>query len=44
MCLLKHIIEGKKEGTRRRERRYKQVLDDLQEETGHRNLKSETID
>jgi hypothetical protein len=28
-CLLKHVIEGKIEGTRRRERRLKQLLNDL---------------
>jgi hypothetical protein len=30
-CLLKHIIEGKIRGTRRRGRRSKQLLDDLEE-------------
>jgi len=30
-CLLKHIIEGKIEGTRRRGRRCKQLVEDLQE-------------
>jgi hypothetical protein len=30
-CLLKHVTEGKIEGTRRRERRRKQLLDDLKE-------------
>jgi hypothetical protein len=37
-CLLKHVIEGKIEGrievTGRRERRCKQLLDDLTETTG----------
>ena len=43
-CLLKHIIEGKIEGTRGRERRYKQILEHLKEITRYRNLKTETID
>jgi hypothetical protein len=30
-CLLKHVIEGKIEVTRRRRRRRKQMLDDLEE-------------
>jgi hypothetical protein len=30
-CLLKHVIEGKKEVMRRRKRSYKQLLDDLKE-------------
>jgi hypothetical protein len=38
-CLLKHVIEGKIEGrievTGRRERRHKQLLDDLKEKTGY---------
>jgi hypothetical protein len=41
--LLKQINEGKIEAKRRRERRYKQILDDLEETTNYRNLKSETI-
>jgi hypothetical protein len=42
-CLLKHVIEGKIEGrievTGRRERRSKQLLDDLKEERGYWKLK-----
>jgi hypothetical protein len=38
-CLLKHIIEGKIGGTRRRGRRAKQLLDDLKE--ARRNWKLE---
>jgi hypothetical protein len=38
-CLLKHIIEGKIIGTRRRGRRYKLLLDDLKE--GRRYCKME---
>jgi ribosomal 50S subunit-associated protein YjgA (DUF615 family) len=30
-CLIKHIIEGEIQGTRRRERRGMQLLDDLKE-------------
>jgi len=33
--LLKHIIEGKVEGTGRRRRRHKQLLDDFWETRGH---------
>ena len=40
--LLKHITEGKIDGTRRRERRYNQIIDDLKDITRCRNLKSET--
>jgi hypothetical protein len=42
--LQKHITEGKIEGTRRREKRCKPVLDDLKEITRYRNLKSEKVD
>jgi len=46
--LLKHVIEGKIEGrievTRRRGRRLKQLLDDLNEEKEYRNLKQEALD
>jgi len=42
-CLLKQVIEGKKEErievTRRRERRCKQLLNDLTENSGHWKLK-----
>ena len=47
-CLLKHIIEVKKEGrvnvTRRRGRRCKKLLDDFKEKKGHWKLKDETLD
>jgi hypothetical protein len=38
-CLLKHIIEGKISGTRRRGRRRKQLLDDLKEARRYWQLK-----
>jgi len=42
-CLLKHVIEGKKEErievTGRRERRCKQLLNDLKENRGYQKLK-----
>jgi hypothetical protein len=34
-CLLKHVTEEKVEGTRRRGRRHKQLLDDLKEKRGY---------
>jgi hypothetical protein len=37
-CLLKHIIEGRIEGTGRRGRRRKQLLDNLKEMRGCRKL------
>jgi hypothetical protein len=47
-CLLKHVIEGKLEGriemTRRRGRRRKQLLDDLQEKRRYWKLKEEALD
>jgi hypothetical protein len=43
-CLLKHIIEGKFGGTRRRGRRRKQLLDDLKEARGYWKLKEEAQD
>jgi hypothetical protein len=46
--LLKHVIEGKIEGrievTGRRDRRHKQLLDDLQETRGYWKLKEEELD
>ena len=46
-CLLKHIIEGKIEGrievTGRRERRHKQVVEDLRETRRYWKLKEETL-
>jgi hypothetical protein len=43
-CLLKHIIEGKIRGTRRRRRRPKQLLDDLKEARRYWKLKAEAQD
>jgi hypothetical protein len=43
-CLLKHIIEGKIIGTRRRGRRRKQLLDDPKEARGYWKLKEEAQD
>jgi len=40
-CLLKHIIEGKIEGTGRRGRRRKEILDDFREKKRYWNLKEE---
>jgi Na+-transporting NADH:ubiquinone oxidoreductase subunit NqrA len=40
-CLLKHVIEGK---TERRGRRYKQLLDDLQETRQYGKLKEDATD
>jgi hypothetical protein len=46
--LLKHVIEGKREGrievTGRRERRRKQLLDTFQETRGYWKLKEEALD
>jgi hypothetical protein len=46
--LLKHIIEGKIEGRieimGRRDRKPKQLLDDLKEKRGYRKLKKEALD
>jgi hypothetical protein len=46
--LLKHVIEGKLEGsiemTGRRERRRKQLLDDLKEKRRYLKLKEEILD
>jgi hypothetical protein len=38
-CLLKHIIEGKIEGTGKRVRRREQLLDDLKENRRYWDLK-----
>jgi hypothetical protein len=44
-CLLKHVIEFKKiEGTGRRGRRRKQLLDDFKGRKGHWKLKEEALD
>jgi hypothetical protein len=42
-CLLNHIIEGKVIGTRRRGRRRKQLLDDLNEARRYWKLKGRTL-
>jgi hypothetical protein len=42
--LLKHVIEGRIEMTRRRGRRRKQLLGDLKEKRGYRKLKQEALD
>jgi len=46
-CLVKHVIEGKIEGTievmRRRGIRCKQLLDDLKEGRGYWKLKEDTL-
>ena len=41
-CLLRHIIEGKKEG--RRERRRKLLLDGLKETTGYCKINKKALD
>ena len=47
-CLLQYVIEGKVEGRRevmrRRGRRFKQLLDDLEERRRHRKFKEEALD
>jgi hypothetical protein len=43
-CLLQHVIEGNVEGTGRRGRRCKQLLDDLRETRGYWKLKEEALD
>ena len=47
-CLLKQVIEGKMKGemdvTRRRGRRRKKLLDDLEDRRGYSHLKEEALD
>jgi hypothetical protein len=43
-CLLKHVIEGKIRGTKRRGKRHKQLLDDLKEARRFWKLKDEVQD
>jgi ribosomal 50S subunit-associated protein YjgA (DUF615 family) len=43
-CLLKHVIEGKIERMRRRGRRCKQLLDDLEKTRRYWILKEEALD
>ena len=42
-CLLKHITEGKVEGTGRRERRHKQLQYEVKERRGYWKLKEEAL-
>ena len=42
-CHLRHVIEVKIEGTRRRGRRRKQTLDGLKEKRGYRKLREEAL-
>jgi hypothetical protein len=46
-CILKEVIEGKREGrikvTRRRGRRRKQLLDDFGDRRGYSHLKEEAL-
>jgi hypothetical protein len=43
-CLLKHVTERNIQGTGRRGRRHKQILDDIKEMRRHCNLKEEALD
>jgi len=43
-CLLKHAFEGKTEGTGRRGRRLKHLVDDLKETKGFWKLKGVALD
>jgi len=43
-CFVKHFIEGKIEGSRRRERRRKQLLGVIQETERHWKLKQEALE
>ena len=42
-CLLKHVLEGKMEGARRRGKRRTQLLDVVNEKRRHWNLKDELL-
>jgi len=42
-CLLKHVIEGKKEGMGRRGRRSKQLVIDFKEKKEHWKLRGEVL-
>ena len=42
-CLLKHVIEGKEEGKRRRGRRRKQIPNGLKEKRGYCELGKEAL-
>jgi hypothetical protein len=43
-CLLKHVPEGKIEGTERRGRRRRQLMGDLTETRGYWKLKEKALD
>jgi hypothetical protein len=43
-CLLKHVIQGKIKGTRRRGRRLKQILDDSKGKRRYWTLDKEALD
>jgi hypothetical protein len=43
-CLLKHVIEGKVEGTEKRGRRRKQLLDNLKKTRRYWKVKEEALD
>jgi hypothetical protein len=43
-CLLRHVIEGKIDGKKRRGGRRLQLLGDLQDERRHCNVQEETLD
>jgi ribosomal protein L35 len=43
-CVLKHILEGKTQGTRRRGIRREQLLDDLKEKRRNWNLTEEALE
>jgi hypothetical protein len=43
-CFLKHVLEGKKERTRVRGRRLRQLLDELKEKKRYWNLKEAALD
>ena len=43
-CLLKHVIEGRIQGTGRRGRKRRQLLDDLKETRRFCKLKEEALD
>ena len=44
ICLLKHVVEGRREVKGREGKRSKQLLDDLKETRGHRKLINEALD
>jgi hypothetical protein len=42
-CLLKHVVDGKAEGTGRRERRHKRLLDDLSKQVNTLTWKEKSL-